>query len=195
MFVGLMCLGDRPRPEDNRGNAALVDQMAHVATEGSVGDLAVAAAFDEQFRGLGGNDDVLALARAVVVMQKGDSRRIPPSKWIGSIGCSHGLAKAGHDLADISDRRSKIRYTAERRFTCGHGFVKAAGDPAKDQRERSLHGIIRRNGRLGIEVVLQGQKSVDQRRQNFDGASADLEVRFPIAPQGEREMPGTCSSQ
>ncbi len=68
MFVRLVRLGNRAWPEDDGGNASLIDQVAHVAAERCIGNLAIAAAFGEKLRRCGGNDDVLALPGAVVVM-------------------------------------------------------------------------------------------------------------------------------
>src|SRR5579872_7410104 len=66
MLVRFVCLRDSARPEDDRRNPTLIDEVPHVATEGRVGDLAVAAAPGEQIRGLDGNWNLTVLAGAVV---------------------------------------------------------------------------------------------------------------------------------
>ena len=76
VLVGFMRLGDRARAENHGRDAALVNEMAHVAAERAGTRLPLSAATRQDIAEMARERNLRALARAVVVMQELEPGRV-----------------------------------------------------------------------------------------------------------------------
>ena len=177
-LVRLVDLGDASRTENDRGNAALVDEMAHVAGERPGADRALAAALGEEPGHRRSDRYLRALPRAVVVVQELEPGGMVLEERVAGTRGGDAVAKTGHDLVHVADLRREIGAAAQHHLARRHRLVMAARDLADHEREGRLAGLECRFGPR-VMLSLERDQSLDDGGQLLDGTHALLRAGLP----------------
>lgn len=136
MLVWLVSLGNSAWAENDGRDTALINQMAHVACEGSRTDPVLAPMRLKDAGHLYCGRDLWALVRAIVVVEKFTVRRAILEKTVAGVYIIDGTPEGVHDIRNVAHAGRKIGTSSQNRLSCRDGLIEAPGYLSNDKGER-----------------------------------------------------------